>query len=211
MSEKPTFEQQTRQNTIIEQNPISLLTDFEELGVYYCNRRPNPKEDSQVGRIKYYKYDQYVEKFDELWGLFAKESVLRGSIDKHMKKGAGHTGYEPVNEVFLKVIQEWRKVLAKEIAASNKQLNMDELNYCVQKVLDRVLFLRICEDRDMEPHESLKRAAAKSGAYTTLCDMFDEADTIAPIESSCRVCRWPRSRLSQTWTLAVDNCLLIRS
>ena len=156
--------------------PISLLTDFEELGVYYCNRRPNPKEDSRVGRIKYYKYDQYVEKFDELWGLFAKESVLRGSIDKYMKKGAGHTGYEPVNKVFLKDIQGWRKVLAKEIAASNKQLNVDELNYCVQKVLDRVLFLRICEDRDMEPHESLKRAAARSGVYATLCDMFDEAD-----------------------------------
>ncbi len=156
--------------------PISLLTDFEELGVYYCNRRPNSKEDSQIGRIKYYKYDQYAEKFDELWNIFAKESVLHGSIDKYMKKGVGHTGYEPVNKVFLKDIQGWREVLAREIATSNKQLNADELNYCVQKVLDRILFLRICEDRGMEPHENLKRAVAKLEAYVILCDMFDEAN-----------------------------------
>ena len=35
--------------------------------------------------------------------------------------------------------------------------------------------------------------------------------TIAPIESSCRLCCWLRSRLSQTRTPAIDNCRLIRS
>ena len=157
--------------------PISLLTDFEEIGVYYCSRRPNPVEEPQVGRFGYYKYDQYVEKFDELWSLFAKDSVLHGSIDKYVKMGVDHTGTEPVNKVFLKEIQGWREILGKEIATSNKQLNVDELNYCVQKVLDRILFLRICEDRDMESYESLIMAASKSGVYAALCDMFDEADT----------------------------------
>ena len=176
IKDNPKHASQLKKYAFNKKIPISLLTDFEELGVYYCHRRPDTAEDPQVGRIGYYKYDQYAEKFDELWNLFSKNSVLRGSIDKYAKKGAYRAGTEPVNKVFLKDIQGWREVLAKEIATSNKHLCVDELNYCVEKVLDRVLFLRICEDRYMEPYESLKRAAAKPGVYAALCDMFDEAD-----------------------------------
>ncbi|MDE0090065.1 MAG: N-6 DNA methylase [Thaumarchaeota archaeon] len=176
IKDNPKHASQLKRYAFNKKIPISLLTDFEELGVYYCHRRPDPAEDPQVGRIKYYKYDEYADKFDELWNLFSKDSVLRGSIDKYAKKGAYHAGTEPVNKVFLRDIQGWREVLAKEIAASNRQLGVDELNYCVQKVLDRVLFLRICEDRYMEPYESLKRAAARPGVYAALCGLFDEAD-----------------------------------
>lgn len=176
IKDNPKHASQLKKYAFNKKIPISLLTDFEELGIYYCNRRPDPIEDPKTGRIGYYQYTQYVERFDELWKLFSKESVVRGSIDKYVRKGAYHKGTESVNKAFLKDIQEWREILAKEIFTSNKQLNVDNLNYCVQKVLDRVLFLRICEDRYMEPYETLKKVASKPRVYATLCDTFEEAD-----------------------------------
>ena len=40
--------------------PISILTDFEELSVYYCLSRPGREDKPTKSRIMYLRYDQYA-------------------------------------------------------------------------------------------------------------------------------------------------------
>ncbi len=58
IKDNPKHASQLKKYAFNKKIPISLLTDFEELGVYYCHRRPDTAEDPQVGRIGYYKYDR---------------------------------------------------------------------------------------------------------------------------------------------------------
>ncbi|TKJ31254.1 MAG: type IV restriction endonuclease, partial [Chloroflexi bacterium B3_Chlor] len=60
--------------------PLSILTDFEEFAVYDCRRRPKPTDKVSVGRIMYLTFDQYLDRFDDIYDVFAKESVLKGSF-----------------------------------------------------------------------------------------------------------------------------------
>ena len=47
--------------------------------------------------------------------------------------------------------------LAKNIALRNKELTVDELNFAVQLIIDRIIFLRIAEDRGIEKYARLKK------------------------------------------------------
>lgn len=52
--------------------PLSILTDFEEFAVYETNNKPHKKQNADVDRIIYYKYTEYVEKWDEIYNVFSK-------------------------------------------------------------------------------------------------------------------------------------------
>ena len=47
--------------------PLSILTDFEEFAVYDCRRRPKPTDKVGVGRIMYLTFDQYPDRFDDVY------------------------------------------------------------------------------------------------------------------------------------------------
>ena len=49
----------------------------------------------------------------------------------------------------LNEIEKWRELLARNIALRNPTLSQRELNFAVQQTIDRIVFLRICEDRGM--------------------------------------------------------------
>jgi hypothetical protein len=52
-----------------------------------------------------------------------------------------------------------------------------ELNYAVQKIIDRIIFLRICEDRGIEPYGQLQTNAEGKGVYTHLLNHFRLAES----------------------------------
>ena len=64
-----------------------------------------------------------------------------------------------MDDAFLAEIERWRDLLAKNIALRNPSLSVRELNYAVQMTIDRIVFLRICEDRGVERDEQLKEIA----------------------------------------------------
>jgi predicted type IV restriction endonuclease len=68
--------------------PVSILTDFEELAVYDCTKKPNPTDKASTARIKYLLFKDYLNQFDFLWDTFSKERVLKGSFDKFVASDA---------------------------------------------------------------------------------------------------------------------------
>ena len=156
--------------------PISIVTDFEEFAVYDCTKKPKPTDKASVARIKYLTYDKYLEEFDFLWDVFAKENLPKGRFDKYVQSDTRKKGTATVDDEFLKSIEEWRRYLATTIALRNKSLNEDEINYAVQKTIDRIIFLRMCEDRGVEPYGNLKNAIEKGDIYQNLFELYRVAD-----------------------------------
>jgi hypothetical protein len=50
--------------------PLSLLMNFAELAVYDCRIKPAKNDSAEIGRILYLTYTEYVERWDEISGVF---------------------------------------------------------------------------------------------------------------------------------------------
>ena len=158
--------------------PLCILTDFQELAIYDTTIKPDKSQSASIGRIKYYKYTDYIDKWDEIYNIFSKEAVLSGKFDsyannvKHDKKGTTE-----IDEEFLKEIEQWRLLLARNIALRNPELSIEDLNYAVQLTIDRIIFLRIAEDRGIERYGQLEKLLQKENIYKEfgkICKTADE-------------------------------------
>ena len=156
--------------------PISILTDFEEMAIYDCRLRPKLSDKPSIGRVRFYTYDQYVNSFEEIYNLFSKESVLKGSFDKFAESERQKRGTAEVDAEFLKEIESWREALAKDIAMKNPRLTVPELNFTVQLTIDRIIFLRMCEDRGIEHYGQIQNLLNGTNTYRRLREIFYHAD-----------------------------------
>jgi len=156
--------------------PISVITDFEEFAIYDCTNKPKPTDKASNGRIKYLTYSDYLSEFDFIWDTFAKERVLRGSFDKYITNDKNKKGTSTVDNEFLQSLDKWRVELAVNIALRNKHLNEEELNFIVQHTIDRIIFLRIAEDRSVEPYGDLQTDIKSGNFYQNLLFRFHQAD-----------------------------------
>ncbi len=157
--------------------PLSILTDFEEFAVYNCKSKPSPSDSAATARDRFYRYTDYIEKWDEIAAVFSRDAVWKGSFDRFAETSKGKKGTTEVDDEFLKEMSEWRMNLARNIALRNPQVTDEaQLNYAVQMTIDRILFLRICEDRGIEPEEQLKTIACKPAIYPRLLELFRRAD-----------------------------------
>ncbi len=156
--------------------PLSILTDFEELAVYDCRQRPKPQDKASVGRVMYLTYDEYVDKWDDIASIFAKESVLKGSFDRYVQEVKRKRGTGEVDAEFLKEIEGWRDVLARNIALRNPRVSVHELNFAVQRTIDRIIFLRISEDRGIEDYGRLLALTNSPHIYKRMHDLYRQAD-----------------------------------
>lgn len=156
--------------------PVSIITDFEEFAIYDCTKKPLPTDKASVARIKYLTFKDYLNEFDFLWDTFSKEKVLRGSFDKFVQGNLNKKGTATVDKEFLHLLDSWRTYLATSISRNNKQLDEDEINFAVQQTIDRIIFLRIAEDRSVEPYGTLKEAIKQGEFYKNLFRQFEQAD-----------------------------------
>jgi predicted type IV restriction endonuclease len=155
--------------------PISIITDFEEFAIYDCTKKPNPTDKASNARIKYLSYSNYLNEFDFLWDTFSKEKVLKGSFDKFVQNDKQKKGTSTVDYEFLTSLDTWRTYLANNIALRNT-LDEDELNFVVQHIIDRIIFLRIAEDRSVEPYGTLQDTLKNGDYYQNLLRQFHVAD-----------------------------------
>ena len=179
LKENPEPAYQVRRYAWSAKLPVSLLTDFEEFIIYDCTAKPSPTDKASVKRIGYYRYTDYVEKWDEIAAIFSKHGILTGGYDDYvesLKLKKGGKGTAGIDDAFLAEIEGWRDLLAKNIALRNRDLSIRELNAAVQKTIDRIIFLRICEDRGIEEYGQLKRIAAGKDIYEQLKGLFCYAD-----------------------------------
>lgn len=101
---------------------------------------------------------------------------MKGSFDKYADDNKRKRGTAEVDDAFLEEIEEWRASLAKNIAFRNPSLSVHELNTAVQRTIDRIVFLRIAEDRGIEAYGQLQKVGAGKALYPALANLFRRAD-----------------------------------
>ncbi|MDR1382570.1 MAG: N-6 DNA methylase [Planctomycetaceae bacterium] len=156
--------------------PISIITDFKEFSVYDCTQKPKPNDKASVARIKYLTFKEYLLEFDFLWDTFSKEGVLKGSFDKFVQSGVCKKRTTTVDKEFLQSLDGWRTYLATSISRNNKHLDEEEIDFAAQQIINRIIFLRMAEDRNIEPYETLKKTIKQGDYYKNLFRLFEQAD-----------------------------------
>ena len=156
--------------------PLSILTDFEEFAVYDGRTRPVKNDNAATARVLYFTYTAYAEVWDEIASIFSREAILKGSFDEYVKSSKAKRGTAEVDAAFLKEIEAWRDMLAGNLALRNPALTQRELNFAVGRTIDRIIFLRICEDRGIEEYGQLRALHHGPDVYDRLCTIFHRAD-----------------------------------
>ena len=155
---------------------ISVLSNFEHLYIYDTSY-PVEQNDTRVKAIvREYKYTDYEDAAEELLEYLGKESVYSGHFDEVWSEIEANVNHKSVDELFLQQINNWRLMLGKEILNCNPEIEMEELGDVVQSYINKILFLRVCEDRNIETYQSLLQIADHN-SYQELITKFRAADS----------------------------------
>jgi hypothetical protein len=156
--------------------PLSILSDFEEFAIYDTRVKPAHNDPPSKARTFYCTSAEYAEKWDAIAAIFSRDAILRGSFDKYADSSGKKKGTAEVDAAFLGEIERWRELLARNFALRNPSLPVRDLNFAVQKTIDRLVFLRICEDRGTEDYARLLAVSNGANCYQRLLEIFRRAD-----------------------------------
>lgn len=151
---------------------ISLLTNFKHLRIYDTTFPPSPTDDADAALIFEFHYTDYVRRSDEIAALLSRARVSSEAFYENFSDARGR-GIQ-VNDVFLEKINEWRMSLARDLLL-RYPLDDGELNDVVQKIINRVIFIRMCEDRGIE-NENVLRAFADRRDFVEIQRLFRRMD-----------------------------------
>jgi hypothetical protein len=156
--------------------PACVLTDFEELSVYDCLVRPKRGDDAKQDRLRYYTYEQYVDQWDEIAAMFSYDAVCANKLDGWVREHCEQVP-EPMGEFLLAEIAGWKESLAADIADNNADLTPGKAEDAAGVIVDRLLFLRVCEDLNSEPYARLRDIQKPGAIYQALKPFFRQAGT----------------------------------
>jgi len=122
-----------------------VLSNFSETRLYYSHVRKPVN-----GLIFKLKHNEYIESFEKLW-IISKESVVSGILDTYEKRRLRRD----INREVLGDLFRCRKYLVDSIGTNNPKLGTEDIRESVQKILDRILVIRVAEDRGIIGSDSL--------------------------------------------------------
>ena len=178
---------------------LTTLSNFDSLQLFIVGGKPDPL--APWASYKVWRFDEYLDNVEAIWELFARDNVASGSLDRWIAslpkkeiRGKARQGWlipperiRTVDSEFLDYFETKRELLAKIVVKFNTQVkwNSELLSESVQRILDRVLFIRICEDRDIDTGPTLfsvvedykNNDLPKTPLYKLLVAHFNRLDT----------------------------------
>jgi type I restriction-modification system DNA methylase subunit len=159
-----------------------VLTDFEQFKLFDASLKPNPKYPKE-GLLFDFKHKDFLANIEKLWEL-SKERVEQGSLEALLPRDPKSKRLRiPPDKSFLEDLTAWRTELAKDVHKRNHSFDVHVLNDVVQKLLDRIIFIRIAEDRKIRPERELWEIVAqwreegkRKSIMTHLTDLFREVN-----------------------------------
>lgn len=138
---------------------IVVLTNFEYLIVYDTTCVPKENDHTSVARFRKYHFKEYASKLDELEELLSRDNVYNGNFDEFCGKNfsAATSHKQQVDDLFLEQINKWRLSLSNFLYNKSKKYHsIEKLNDVVQELINQIVFLRICEDKNLPLYHKLK-------------------------------------------------------
>ncbi|WP_293895602.1 N-6 DNA methylase [Flavobacterium sp.] len=146
--------------------PCAFISNFEEFAIYDCTYTPEQNQDPNLGRL-YFTISDLVANFDLLEEHLLKENVYKGRLNELYSSTMQDNKY--VQKItpdlrFAAQLSEFRVALASDILNKNPAYiadNAANLSYIVQIIINRILFIRVCEARKIEEDGLLLSYKAK--------------------------------------------------
>ena len=140
--------------------PFVLLTDFEGLKLFDVTVKPDLRNPLKGLKLNL-TWKQYLPQFDKLW-LLGKTSVKAGELDKLLLIRPKER--ISVDKAILNDLKKWHESLARDIFKNNHKFfdsqysekDSEYLKEITQKILDRIIFMRSCEDRGLVHRRTLR-------------------------------------------------------
>ncbi len=149
---------------------LGILSDFQEFKVYVVGGKPDPL--APVDPVLKWNFTEYPLVAQQMWELFSYDAVSKSSLEQYVaslekkpRKGKAHQGWlvrlpreRMVDFAFLADLEDDRVALARDLVRCNRKFRWTDtaLNEAIQRILDRILFIRFCEDREIETGGSLE-------------------------------------------------------
>jgi hypothetical protein len=175
----------TQNNPPAKKIDFAILTDFQELIVLDCTLYAAKPAAVDAFRVMDWTYRDYVARFDELWELFERDNVraaLReratGIWARYLSPKKVKANRVPPDRAFLSALDDektgWRVRLAKDMKKRNPELRGDVLTAAVQLLIDRIVFVKVLSDREIEDDYLAQMATlvARDGLAENDCGWF---------------------------------------
>lgn len=179
------------------QIPFVILTDFEEFRLFDATIKPDYNAPQRGLVVDFdLRFEDYVTQWDILYNTFSRSAVAGGSLEallakiKHIRAGRRIRGIdrmlidirgtEPVDRVFLKHLEDYRLRFARALFAENRaqfpeadtRHGAAKLTEATQRLIDRLVFMRVCEDRNITTYGRLRELINK--AVEDRLDLYPE-------------------------------------
>ncbi len=155
--------------------PFAVLSNFKSLKIFCVEQ-----ESALNNQFRDLKYSEFITRFDDLWLLsresFEKNMILDMAVrEQRLKKRIS------INSELLEDFMQSRRLLVDNIEKNYpKKYEINEKDEIIQRLLDRLIFIRKAEDiginrdKNNKDMELLKEIAAlpESKIYTKLKEIF---------------------------------------
>ena len=171
---------QTRKYGWNANHRIAVLTNFEHLAIYDTCYIPKESDGCTVARYRIFHFTEYIDRFDEILAIISRDAVYSGEFDKYLDDKFPTIGGEkqPVDTLFLAQINEWRVLLSNELyKKGDRYQSLEVLNDVVQEFINQIVFLRICEDKNLPLYHRLQDTISEPAQLQArLEELFRAAD-----------------------------------
>ncbi|MCD9550645.1 N-6 DNA methylase [Photobacterium carnosum] len=154
--------------------PITILTNFKQTAIYDTTIAPKSEDKAYVARIKLINVDELSSQYDVLSKYLSRDSVSQPDFLSKIITKKKSKKEKSFDEHFLEKIKEWRLNIAADLYKKDPTISSKHLTNFTQQIISRLIFLRICEDRDIEKFENLL-SCSKSG-YKDLINLIKISD-----------------------------------
>src|SRR5688572_17428870 len=127
----------------------AVLTNFAKLSLFNAEWEKKNVFDLRVLTLE---YTDYLDRFDDLWAL-SRDQVKNDGIRKAFQRyGGAVREARSVNIALSELMRQWRVKLLSMFQHYNSDRGylLGQLDEAVQRVLDRLIFIRTLEDRFIE-------------------------------------------------------------
>lgn len=133
----------------------AILTNFETIAIINADVR-----ESNVARSVFFVLHPSDFLTDDRFAYLSRESFIKGDLDKFGSKYGKKQFKKPIDKQLLEDMIHFREILSKSVTSNNseKQLSQDDLDESVQRILDRLIFIRNAEDRELEGNQLQSKA-----------------------------------------------------
>lgn len=153
----------------------SVVTNIDELAVYDCTAMPRHADNANFARMVYLKVEDYADNFQKICSFLGREEAIDNNAD------TSFSAKDSIDRNFAEALSGIRLSLAQSIVERNHtSFSIADLNLWTQIIINRILFIRVCEARKLESDGLLNEFAAsdfwsrfKESSYFDFYEHYD--------------------------------------